>query len=644
MIQIEKINTLKQAQKFSNQIIKEPKTYFLQGSWGSGKTEYLTEVEKIMKEKKFKFVKLELWNPKNKFSVEKQLFSTIHPIISWIINALGWCFIIASVIGSIILAIRGLLPNLLIQKNTTLLITMIAVILTTLYSFIQSKWLEVDRLLMFCSLKSLRSKRRPKVLVVDDFDRLNDTTQKELYIIFNAIHEKTRVIFIGDLSKIENIKDNYLGKVIDQKISLPFSLHSKYVAQQLYEAIVKVVKEHFNFSIIKTLFTEETRTARDANQFLFYVENEYIEQDKLGRVQIDQHLFVVYLYLFHPEEYKKLLDGWLPEEKKDSNTVENINVESLTTIENYMCEVFQPRTTNPIDYRQNTSAYLLNEFANNRSIAELKEIITLEKQELRDFFLVDDEKNYQELSDYAEFLDFVNRMGNEEYRLCQKILEKNAIIAMRKEVRHKPNKLINAIFYKRYNMANETHWEAKRRRLTDFEIDKASFEQFEQMFIDAEEALNITITDVEKMYYYRSCLNLYGTMLSYESGLMNIAVPVINEKNVAKRFSEISKKLEASEDFGKKVYDAEVLIIQLGYHYWLDGPINVSKNPDFKSKVEAIEKLSPEEYCSFWEVYEVKPAEDENGEVYLQRGEIFRFDHKGQTYESWILERLKKRR
>ena len=215
MIQIEKINTLKQAQKFSNQIIKEPKTYFLQGSWGSGKTEYLTEVEKIMKEKKFKFVKLELWNPKNKFSVEKQLFSTIHPIISWIINALGWCFIIASVIGSIILAIRGLLPNLLIQKNTTLLITMIAVILTTLYSFIQSKWLEVDRLLMFCSLKSLRSKRRPKVLVVDDFDRLNDTTQKELYIIFNAIHEKTRVIFIGDLSKIENIKDQYERKIKD---------------------------------------------------------------------------------------------------------------------------------------------------------------------------------------------------------------------------------------------------------------------------------------------------------------------------------------------------------------------------------------------------------------------------------------------
>ena len=643
---IEKINTLGQAQKFSKEVIKEPKTYFLQGIWGSGKSEYLAEVENIMKEKKFKFIKLELWNPKNNFSLAKNLFSAIYPKLSWFMNGLGWFFIIASVFGSITLSIRGLLPSVSTQKNIPLLITTVAVILTTLYnSFFQNKWLEVDRFLMWISLKSLRCKRKPKVLIIDDFDRLDEVTQKDLYILFNEVHKMTRVIFVGDLSKIKNIEDNYLGKIIDQKISLPFSLHSRYVVQSLYDAILKIVKENFNFSIINTLFTEEKRTARDANQFLSYVENEYITQNKLGRVQIDQHLFIIYLYLFHQNEYQKLLDGWLPDVKEESSVLESTNDaekqidNSLTAVQKYMYEIFQPRATNPTDYRQNVSAYLLNEFANNKSIIELKEIITSDGQKLRDFFLVDDEKILQSLSDYAEFLDFVNRMGEEEYSLSRNILEKNAILAMRTEVRHHPNKLINIIFKKRYDLVVKTYWEVKRQRITDSKVDDAVFEQFEQMFIDTERDLNITITDTEKMYYYRACLNLYGDV-SYRQGSMIRSVPVINEQNVPEHFIEKAQKREKEENFGMKNYDAEVLIVQLGYRYWLDGPINPTKNPEFNSKIESIEKLSTEEYLAFWNAYDVKLAKDEKGKLCLQGGAIFKFDYKEKLYEEHILNRL----
>lgn len=646
---IEKINTLGQAQKFSEEVIKEPKTYFLQGIWGSGKTEYLAEVENIIKNKKFKFIKLELWNPKNNFSLEKNLFSVIYPKLSWVMDGLGWVFIIASVFGSIILSIRGLLPSVQTPTNLPLLITTVAVILTTLYNiFFQNKWLEIDRLLMRISLKSLRCKRKPKVLIIDDFDRLDEVTQKDLYILFNAVHKETRVIFVGDLSKIKNIEDNYLGKIIDQKISLPFSLHSRYVVQSLYDAILEILKENFNFSIINTLFTEEKRTARDANQFLSYVENEYITQKKLGKVQIDQHLFIIYLYLFHQNEYQKLLDGWLPEVKEESNISESTNDgkeqidNSLTTVQKYMYEIFQPRATNPTDYRQNVSAYLLNEFANNKSIIELKEIITSDDQKLREFFLVDDEKKSPDLSDYVEFLDFVNRMGDEEYDFSRKILERNAILTMKTEIRHNPNKLINVIFKKRYDMILRTYWETKRQRLTDSEVDSAVFEQFEQMFIDAKRDLNITITDTEQMYYYRSCLNLYGDIISYEHGSIVRSVPVINEQNVQEHFIAKAQKREKEENFGIKNYDAEVLIVQLGYHYWLDGPINPTKNPEFNSKIESIEKLSAEEYLGFWNAYNVKLVKDEKGELCLQGGAIFKFDYEGKSYEEHILNRLMK--
>ncbi|MCT3109044.1 hypothetical protein EFO15_10430 [Lactococcus lactis] len=644
---IEKINTVGQAQKFSEEVIKEPKTYFLQGIWGSGKTEYLAEVENIIKNQKFKFIKLELWNPKNNSSLEKNLFSTIYPKFSWFMNGLGWILIIASVFGSIILSIRGLLPSAPTPTNIPLLVTTVAVILTTLYnSFFQNKWLEIDRILMWISLKSLRCKRKPKVLIIDDFDRLDEVTQKDLYILFNAAHKMTRVIFVGDLSKIKNIEDNYLGKIIDQKISLPFSLHSRYVVQSLYDAILKIVKENFNFSIINTLFTEEKRTARDANQFLSYVENEYITQKKLGKVQIDQHLFIVYIYLFHQDEYQKLLDGWLPKVKEESSVLGSTNDgeeqidNNLTAVQKYMYEIFQPRATNPTDYRQNASAYLLNEFANNKSIIELKEIITSDGRKLREFFLVDDEKTLQSLSDYAEFLDFVNRMGDEEYDFSRKILEKNAILAMKTEIRHNPNKLINTIFNKRNDMISRTYWEAKRQRFTDSEVDSAVFEQFEQIFIDAELGLNITIPDTEKMYYYRTCLNLYGDIISYEHGSIMRSVPLINEQNVHKHFIEKAQKRENEEDFGINNYDAEVLIVQLGYHYWLDGPINPTKNPEFNSKIESIEKLSSEEYLGFWNAYDVKIAKDEKGELCLQGGTIFKFDYEGKSYEEHILNRL----
>ena len=233
-------------------------------------------------------------------------------------------------------------------------------------------------------------------------------------------------------------------------------------------------------------------------------------------------------------------------------------------------------------------------------------------------------------------MDFVRGMGGEEYTESQSILEKAALSAMKSEVRHEPNQLIKFVFEKRNAMA----WERQRNIMRQRNSEKENvFVEFEKMFNESENELHIQITYTEKMYYFRSCLNLYGE-ISYNNGAMNRSIPLINEQNIAEYYIQVAKEIELESDFGNKIYDAEALIVQLGYHYWLDGPINPTKNPDFKSKIESIEKLSLGEYCAFWNFYGVKPVKDQNGATVLQGGAIFEFEYNDQIYAKQILHRL----
>ncbi|GAB2027491.1 hypothetical protein OfM2_13950 [Lactovum odontotermitis] len=618
-----------------------PKTYFLQGSWGSGKTEYLNNVKGYFD--KFKFIELRLWESKDKTSLAKKLFSATLPEVSKIMTGLGGVFIGISIIGSIFLAVKSFIPGLRVQNEIPLSITTVAVILTTLYEFLQRKWLDINRLFMHCSLRALRSGKKPKILVIDDFDRLDAELQKELYMVFNAVHEKTRVIFVGDLQKVYKDEANYLGKIIDQKVALPYSLHPSNVARKIQAALSTVIKENFDFAVIRKLFTEENHTARDANQFLMYVENEFINNNKVGKVQTAQQLFIIYLYLFHPTEYQMLLGGWPSTEKQNldeltayfggrkndlNNSDVNMEAESLpqTLIMESMNSVLQPRNDNPVDYRKSPSIYFVNEMANNHSMMELMDIINSDDGEtLEELFKG---KNSQPKL-YDEFLDFISRMRDEEYKNSQAALEKVAILAMKSEVRHVPNQLVKLVFEKRSSFASERYWE------TDSTTEVLSY--FDNMF-DEVEGVQVGVT--EKMYYYRACLNLLGRKVYMGNGVFSRDTPMIDEKNVANYFSETAKETELNSTFGSSNYDAEALIVQLGYSYWLDSHFNRTKNPDFKSKVDSIEKLDYSEYKAFWNLYGVSPTGNGLGETILSGGSIFEFEYKGREYWKTILERL----
>lgn len=640
VLRIETIDTKDQAQIFAKRLVSSSQIYFLDGVWGSGKSEYLEKVESYLP-KKYKFVRLMLWKPRNEATLAKKLFAATNPRLSCLLTLSGWILIFIMVFGSVVLTYESVMPTSN-TRDIPLLITSVAVIVTTLYGFLKDKWLDVDRIRMAISSSTLRSKKHHKILIVDDFDRLDGKLQEDLYIFFNSVRaqptdlakrfrEPARIIFVGDLRKLKKTEDNYLGKIIDQKVVLPFQLQSNSVAHYMADKLRD--KFDCNCSAIEQLFSEEERTPRDANQFLAYVEREIIEQQKVDKVQLDQELLVIYLYLFHPDEYHMLLNGWLPDKGENSREIaatnknlaeENRNKKRLMEL---MKSMFQPRLSNPPDIRKNESVYFVNELATNHSLFELREIISSDSDALNKLLSVSEPSG---ITEYKEFYYFVENMKKEEYKTVQLQLEQSAMLAMKSEVRHKPNSLIRLIFKKRCDVILE-----KDRDLQDNNL----ITKYNEIFIRAG-----IVSPTECMFYYRACLNLYGKWELENSGGLLRSIPYINDTNIREFYKDDAERTERRSDFGNRDYDAEALIVQLGYRFYLDGPINPSVNVDFRSKVESIEKLKPSEYRAFWRTYDVQPyIDDSAGQVdkaRLSGRKALEFDYEGEKYSINVLRRL----
>lgn len=631
-MKIKKIDTSQQAKIFAEQIKNEPKTYFLQGAWGSGKTEYLEEVKKNIGEE-YSFIDLALWKPKRKATFSEVIFEGIYPKLNKFVEIGGVILTIASIIGVTILSLIGVFYSNAIQNTPSkylIIVTTVSVILSTLYNFMQSKWIDLDKFYMNCSIKRLKDVDHPVVLVIDDFDRLDKGLQKELYTLFNAIHEKTRIIFVGDLNKIEKVEDNYLGKIIDQKVALPFSLHSRNIVRKVQTAIEEKVKEEFDFTAVNDLFIDEHLTLRDANQYLGYVQKEIINQNKIGKVQIDQQLFVIYLYLFHQSAYKMLTDGWFPENTlKEKEKDYKVSTEVL----NLMNKIFKTRHSNPADFIRNSTVYFVDELANNHSILELRNIITNETKELTKFFA---ENTKPHSTDFDEFFNYVQNMRSEEYTEVQSVLEKHAILTMKSEVRHQPNELIKYVFEQRNRESNELYWDLRRKSNKKKEI----LTPFEEMFIKFETNTDINISPSEKMYYFHSCLNLVGATHYDSDNLMYRDIPIVNTERVMSHFLNSAKRIEMESNFGERDYDAEAIIVQIGYHFWKRNDSYSDEISDFETKATSIEKLKDSEYLAFWNEYFIRPVSDTTGEIVLSSGSALEFDYEDNCYEDIVLKKL----
>ncbi len=68
-----------------------------------------------------------------------------------------------------------------------------------------------------------------KVLVIDDFDRLTLSQQEEAYRLFSLLRGRLPIVFVGDIENIYSVKDNFLSKIIDRRVELPFVLQSEQI-------------------------------------------------------------------------------------------------------------------------------------------------------------------------------------------------------------------------------------------------------------------------------------------------------------------------------------------------------------------------------------------------------------------------------
>ncbi|AUJ87424.1 P-loop NTPase fold protein [Enterococcus sp. CR-Ec1] len=362
-------------------------TFFLNGEWGTGKSDYLEEVEKHTKKKKF--VYLNLWNIKDERSVISISFSLLHPII----NSLYRLFLIGCVVVSILITpainigIGSFLVNIFGEGIVTQVIFFVGTIIAlfvAVWQFFKYKSDEIYYRFFQKEFSTFLMKN--KVLVIDDFDRVSPTNQEEAYKLFNCLDRRLPVIFVGDYSKFKD-KDKYLQKIIDQKIELPYDLHPN----NIWEPYFSHLESMFAIQISKSLpdiFIAEKRNLRERKMFNYYVNHELVERAKKDFVQINQQLAIIYLYLFYADIYQELVAGKsLDSLSKDTKSSIGDLVSLLSETDGY-----------PRSFTANRQGYILYEKV--LSLPEEEVLALLDNSNIEETIISDDPK----MADVQEYI------------------------------------------------------------------------------------------------------------------------------------------------------------------------------------------------------------------------------------------------
>lgn len=360
-IKLDIINTEVAARNFS-ELFKINKTYFLDAKWGSGKTDFLNKVEKYTNKK---YVILDLWRVRDERNVVTIAFSKLRPLLYW---SLYTSLILAVIISILMTDVVNLGLSKHIDTIGMQRAGLIALLIAVL-SFFKIK----NDVFYIVLLKLIPFKK--KILIIDDFDRIDVRRQEDIYKLFNLIEGRIPILFLGDYSKIPE-NDDYLKKIINKKMSLPFDVHPKKIWTDYFKKLEKTLSIILPNSLKKVIISEG-RNLRDRYHFNEYVNHEFFIRGKLNHVQPIEQLLVIYVYLFHPEYYSNLMD--------------NITIEpgepGEEDIENLL---FAMQTSNsvvyPCSFRKNDKEYFLYEQPSNMTVERLKEI-TENKEDLNTYLL-----------------------------------------------------------------------------------------------------------------------------------------------------------------------------------------------------------------------------------------------------------------
>lgn len=371
-IDLKHIDTSIAAKNFSN-LLSESRTYFLNGSWGSGKTEFLNEVKKKSQKK---FITIDFWRLTDTRTTIEIAFSKLHPFIYWCLRIFVVLLVAVSILMTNIVDI-GLSDYLGSFKNMFLKLGGVVALIVAIWQVFKKKSDE-----LYCFLLS-NIPKCSKVLILDDFDRISEKQQEESYKLFSLINGKLPIVFVGDIQRVYLNKDNYLSKIIDRQIELPIVLHSSNIWREYFITL----ENKFNFVLsndFKQRISSDNRNLRDRFRFNDYVNQEFFSRGKLGHVQIEQQLWIIYAYLFYPELYKMLLENIkIKISKKEKADFPELISFGFTIKETFVDIQQKDNKQYPLCFSKNRNGYLLYEEPLNRTKEELDTLFKDDSKELR---------------------------------------------------------------------------------------------------------------------------------------------------------------------------------------------------------------------------------------------------------------------
>lgn len=409
-IKLEHIDTTVAAKNFS-ELLNDNKTYFLNGSWGSGKTEFLEEVKKNSPKK---LITIDFWRLTDTRSTIEIAFSKLYPLLYWAIRV-GVVFLVAVSILMTNVVDIGLSNYFGGSKPLILKLGGGVALIVAVWQVFKKKSDE-----FYCFLLS-KLPKLSKVLVIDDFDRMSEKQQEESYKLFSLINGKLPIVFVGDITKVHKNDDNYLSKIIDRQVELPFDLHPS----NIWDNYFRILEDKFNIGLsndLKKRISSDQKNLRDREHFNDYVNQEFFTRGKLDHVQVEQQLLVIYAYLFYPDLYMNLLKGEpIKVEKSEESDFQDI-ISIGHTLKEQLSEIQSSDNSDyPLSFKKNKLEYLLYEQTSNRTKIELDLLFTSKSEELISEIIESDQS-----SDFYQYL-------SSQFRVFSKKMKKQLLIMVIKE-------------------------------------------------------------------------------------------------------------------------------------------------------------------------------------------------------------------
>lgn len=409
-IKLEHIDTSVAAKNFAD-LLYDNKTYFLNGSWGSGKSEFLKEVKRGSQNK---LITIDFWRLSDTRSTIEIAFSKLHPLLYWTIR-LGIILLVSVSILMTNVVDIGLSNYFGGSKPLILKLGGVVALIVAVWQVFKKKSDE-----FYCFLLS-KLPKFSKVLIIDDFDRMSEKQQEESYKLFSLINGKLPIIFVGDITKVHKNDDNYLSKIIDRQVELPFDLHPSKIWNNYFSDL----EDKFNIGLsndLKKRISSDQKNLRDREHFNDYVNQEFFTRGKLDHVQVEQQLLVIYAYLFYPDLYMNLLKGEpIKVEKSEESDFQDI-ISIGHTLKEQLSEIQSSDNLGyPLSFKKNKLEYLLYEQTSNRTKIELDSLFASESEELKSEII----ESYQS-SDFYQYL-------SSQFRTFSKIMKEQLLTIVLKE-------------------------------------------------------------------------------------------------------------------------------------------------------------------------------------------------------------------